>query len=180
MEQLNVVSQQDNERILNILSDLLSKDKAFQIMITVPAGDKNTNEETKKLFGAENKTMFEAERRTHDLEKDVTDMIHEIGVPAHIKGYQYLREAIMMSVEDTEMLNSITKILYPSIAKKFQTTPSRVERAIRHAIEVAWSRGKMETLDALFGYTINIGKGKPTNSEFIALIADKIRLHYRS
>lgn len=107
-------------------------------------------------------------------------MIHEIGVPAHIKGYQYLREAIIMSVEDTEMLNSITKILYPSIAKKFQTTPSRVERAIRHAIEVAWSRGKMETLDALFGYTINIGKGKPTNSEFIALIADKIRLHYRA
>ena len=85
----------------------------------------------------------------------------------------------MMSVEDVEMLNSITKILYPSIAKKYQTTPSRVERAIRHAIEVAWSRGKMETLDALFGYTINIGKGKPTNSEFIALIADKIRLHYR-
>ena len=139
MEQLNVVSQQDNERIFNILSDLLSKDKAFQIMITVPAG-----------------------------------------VPAHIKGYQYLREAIIMSVEDTEMLNSITKILYPSIAKKFQTTPSRVERAIRHAIEVAWSRGKMETLDALFGYTINIGKGKPTNSEFIALIADKIRLRYRA
>lgn len=180
MEQLNVVSQQDNERIFNILSDLLSKDKAFQIMITVPAGDKNTSDEAKKLFGAENKTMFESEHKTHDLEKDVTDMIHEIGVPAHIKGYQYLREAIMMSVEDTEMLNSITKILYPSIAKKFQTTPSRVERAIRHAIEVAWSRGKMETLDALFGYTINIGKGKPTNSEFIALIADKIRLHYRA
>lgn len=86
----------------------------------------------------------------------------------------------MMSVEDIEMLNSITKILYPSIAKKYQTTPSRVERAIRHAIEVAWSRGKMETLDSLFGYTINLGKGKPTNSEFIALIADKIRLHYRA
>ena len=114
-----------------------------------------------------------------DLERDVTDMIHELGVPAHIKGYQYLREAIMMSVEDMDMLNSITKILYPSIAKKFETTPSRVERAIRHAIEVAWSRGKMETLDALFGYTINTGKGKPTNSEFIALIADKIRLLYR-
>ena len=105
-------------------------------------------------------------------------MIHEIGVPAHIKGYQYLREAIMMSVQDIEMLNSITKILYPTIAKKYQTTPSRVERAIRHAIEVAWSRGRMETLDALFGYTINTGKGKPTNSEFIALIADKIRLQY--
>lgn len=180
MEQLNVVSQQDNERIFSILSDLLSKDKAFQIMITVPAGDKNTSDDTKKLFGAESKAVFDADNRTHDLEKDVTEMIHEIGVPAHIKGYQYLREAIMMSVEDTEMLNSITKILYPSIAKKFQTTPSRVERAIRHAIEVAWSRGKMETLDALFGYTINIGKGKPTNSEFIALIADKIRLRYRA
>lgn len=116
----------------------------------------------------------------YNLETDITDMIHEIGVPAHIKGYQYLREAIMMSVQDIEMLNSITKILYPTIAKKFQTTPSRVERAIRHAIEVAWSRGRMETLDALFGYTINTGKGKPTNSEFIALIADKIRLQYKS
>lgn len=109
-----------------------------------------------------------------------SDMIHEIGVPAHIKGYQYLREAIMMSVEDTTMLSSITKILYPTIAKRFGTTPSRVERAIRHAIEVAWSRGRMETLDALFGYTINTGKGKPTNSEFIALIADRIRLKYRN
>jgi len=180
MEQLNVVTQQDNERIFNILSDLLSKDKAFQIMITVPAGDQGSQADAKKLFGADNKAVFDSESRAHDLEKDVTDMIHEIGVPAHIKGYQYLREAIIMSVEDTEMLNSITKILYPSIAKKFQTTPSRVERAIRHAIEVAWSRGKMETLDALFGYTINIGKGKPTNSEFIALIADKIRLRYRA
>jgi two-component system response regulator (stage 0 sporulation protein A) len=115
-----------------------------------------------------------------DLEADVTSIIHEIGVPAHIKGYQYLREAIMMSVNDIEMLNSITKILYPTIAKQFQTTPSRVERAIRHAIEVAWSRGKMDTIDELFGYTINNGKGKPTNSEFIALIADKIRLEYRT
>ena len=115
-----------------------------------------------------------------DLEADVTNIIHEIGVPAHIKGYQYLREAIMMSVNDIDMLNSITKILYPTIAKQYQTTPSRVERAIRHAIEVAWSRGKMDTIDELFGYTINNGKGKPTNSEFIALIADKIRLEYRS
>lgn len=109
-----------------------------------------------------------------ELKNVVTDYIHQIGVPAHIKGYQYLREAIIMSVEDQEMLNSITKILYPTIAKKYQTTPSRVERAIRHGIEVAWSRGKMETLDAIFGYTIDIAKGKPTNSEFIALIADKI------
>lgn len=114
-----------------------------------------------------------------NLEMDVTDIIHEIGVPAHIKGYQYLRDAIILSVDDVEMLNSITKILYPTIAKKHQTTPSRVERAIRHAIEVAWSRGKMDTIDELFGYTVNNGKGKPTNSEFIALIADKIRLEYR-
>ena len=110
----------------------------------------------------------------------MTNIIHEIGVPAHIKGYQYLREAIIMSVNDIEMLNSITKILYPTIAKKYQTTASRVERAIRHAIEVAWSRGKMHTIDELFGYTINNGKGKPTNSEFIALIADRIRLEYKA
>ena len=110
------------------------------------------------------------------LENAVTNMIHEVGIPAHIKGYQYLREAIMLSVQDMEMLNSITKLLYPTIAAKYDTTPSRVERAIRHAIEVAWGRGTMETLDRLFGYTINYGKGKPTNSEFIALITDKIRL----
>ena len=114
-----------------------------------------------------------------NLENDVTDMIHDMGVPAHIKGYQYLREAIIRSVEDTEMLGSITKILYPSIAKKFQTTPSRVERAIRHAIEVAWSRGNIDTINEVFGYHSgdNI---KPTNSEFIALIADRIRLKVKS
>lgn len=180
MEQLNVMTQQDNEKIFRILSDLLTKDKEFQIMITVPAGTKLTNSENSLMSQKTDRPESSSLENTHDLEKDVTDMIHEIGVPAHIKGYQYLREAIMMSVEDIEMLNSITKILYPSIAKKYQTTPSRVERAIRHAIEVAWSRGKMETLDSLFGYTINLGKGKPTNSEFIALIADKIRLHYRA
>ena len=114
-----------------------------------------------------------------NLEEDVTNMIHEIGVPAHIKGYQYLRDAIIMVVNDIDMLNSITKILYPTIAKKHQTTPSRVERAIRHAIEVAWSRGKMDTIDDLFGYTVHTEKGKPTNSEFIALIADRIRLEYK-
>lgn len=114
-----------------------------------------------------------------NLESDVTEIIHEIGVPAHIKGYQYLRDAIVMSVSDMDMLNSITKILYPTIAKKYQTTPSRVERAIRHAIEVAWSRGKMDTIDEMFGYTIHNGKGKPTNSEFIALITDRIRLEYK-
>ncbi len=114
-----------------------------------------------------------------ELEQIVTELIHEVGVPAHIKGYQYLREAICMSVRDVGLLNSVTKILYPSIAKKYQTTASRVERAIRHAIEVAWTRGRLETIEELFGYTVNTGKGKPTNSEFIALIADKIRLENR-
>ena len=114
-----------------------------------------------------------------NLETDVTQMLHEIGIPAHIKGYQYLRDAIIMSVQDSEMLSSVTKILYPTIAKRHQTTSSRVERAIRHAIEVAWSRGKMDTINALFGYTVSGGKGKPTNSEFVALIADKIRLDYK-
>ncbi|MDD3172690.1 MAG: sporulation transcription factor Spo0A [Herbinix sp.] len=128
-----------------------------------------------KVSTYENKSAY-IER---NLESDVTNIIHEIGVPAHIKGYQYLRDAIMMSVNDAEMLNSITKLLYPSIAKRHKTTPSRVERAIRHAIEVAWSRGKMDTIDELFGYTVSNGKGKPTNSEFVALIADKIRLEYK-
>lgn len=117
--------------------------------------------------------------RENNLENDITGIIHEIGIPAHIKGYQYLREAIFMVVRDMDMLNCITKVLYPTIAKKFQTTSSRVERAIRHAIEVAWSRGKIEVIDELFGYTVNNGKGKPTNSEFIALISDKIRLEYK-
>ncbi len=116
----------------------------------------------------------------HDLEIIVTNMIHEIGVPAHIKGYQYLRDSITMAVGDMDILNSITKQLYPSIAKLHKTTPSRVERAIRHAIEVAWGRGKMDTIDELFGYTVNAGKGKPTNSEFIALISDKIRLESKT
>ena len=172
METLNVTATRDQEQFYRIINNLISTNKEFQIMITVPSG------ETKQV-AAGAAAPAAAESVVRDLEKDVTDMIHEIGVPAHIKGYQYLREAIMMSVKDVEMLGSITKILSPTIAKKYQTTPSRVERAIRHAIEVAWSRGRMETLDALFGYTINTGKGKPTNSEFIALIADKIRLQYR-
>lgn len=111
-----------------------------------------------------------------DLESEITTIIHEIGVPAHIKGYMYLREAISMVVNDIELLSAVTKELYPSIAKKYNTTASRVERAIRHAIEVAWSRGQIETINRIFGYTINNGKGKPTNSEFIAMVADKLRL----
>lgn len=113
------------------------------------------------------------------LEVRVTEVIHQVGVPAHIKGYQYLREAIMMAVEDMEAVSAITKVLYPSIAKKFKTTSSRVERAIRHAIEVAWDRGDIETLQSYFGYTVSGVKGKPTNSEFISMIADRLRLQMR-
>ncbi len=110
------------------------------------------------------------------LELRVTSIIHEIGVPAHIKGYQYLREAIRLAVEDMEVINAVTKVLYPTVAKTFGTTPSRVERAIRHAIEVAWDRGDLETLQKYFGYTVSNAKGKPTNSEFIAMIADRLQL----
>ena len=115
-----------------------------------------------------------------NIEQRVTNVLHEIGVPAHIRGYHYMREAIMMAVNDMDVLNYITKELYPSIAKKCNTTSSRVERAIRHAIEVAWSRGKIDAIDSLFGYTINNNKGKPTNSEFIALIADRLRLELKA
>jgi len=109
-----------------------------------------------------------------DIEVEVTNIMHEIGVPAHIKGYQYLRDAIIMATEDLEIINSITKQLYPTIAKRYNTTSSRVERAIRHAIEVAWGRGRIEAINSIFGYTISMGKGKPTNSEFIAMVADKL------
>ena len=115
-----------------------------------------------------------------NIEAMVTSIIHEIGVPAHIKGYQYLREAIIIAVADMDVINAITKVLYPQVAKAFQTTPSRVERAIRHAIEVAWDRGDLDTLQRLFGYTVSNTKGKPTNSEFIALIADKLQLQLKS
>jgi len=119
-------------------------------------------------------------KNQENLEALVTNVIHEIGVPAHIKGYQYLREAIMMVVQDIDVINQITKQLYPEIAGKYHTTPSRVERAIRHAIEVAWSRGKNDAVESIFGYTISASKGKPTNSEFIAMISDKLRLELKT
>ena len=119
-------------------------------------------------------------KNQENLEALVTNIIHEVGVPAHIKGYQYLREAIIMVVNDIDVINQITKSLYPKIAMKFNTTPSRVERAIRHAIEVAWGRGDQKTVENIFGYTISAAKGKPTNSEFIAMIADKLRLELKS
>lgn len=264
MEKLDVVIVEDNERILQLLDDILSTDEEIQVVgkakngeeginvitkeqpdvvlidIIMPKFDglavmdninKNNNMKKKPAFivlsavGRETITndafelgacyyimkpfdndmvlnrvkhvrdnikkkpheprKLDAFENTHkyiekNLETDVTDMIHELGVPAHIKGYHFLRDAIIMVVNDMEILNSVTKVLYPRIAAKNGTTPSRVERAIRHAIEVAWSRGKMDTIDELFGYTINNGKGKPTNSEFIALISDKIRLEYKN
>lgn len=121
----------------------------------------------------------EQEDHAPGLESLVTSIIHEVGVPAHIKGYQYVREAIMIAVEDMEVINSVTKVLYPEVAKRYGTTPSRVERAIRHAIEVAWDRGDLETLQRFFGYTVSNAKGKPTNSEFIAMISDRIRLQLK-
>lgn len=153
---LNVVDE--NVKQYDLYNEIinLSKSRAKDIVVVSDEGNEN--------------------KERNRLEVMVTDIIHEIGVPAHIKGYQYLRTSIIMSVNDMEMLNSITKLLYPTIAKIYETTPSRVERAIRHAIEVAWSRGKTDTINELFGYSSGGGRIKPTNSEFIALIADKIRL----
>ena len=134
----------------------------------------------RELRGAAEIKSLPMRKKSMDMETMVTDIIHEIGIPAHIKGYQYLRHAIMMVVDDLDIINSITKELYPTVAKDFNTTPSRVERAIRHAIEVAWDRGDTDVLNSFFGYTIANSKGKPTNSEFIAMIADKLRLQTKN
>ena len=138
-------------------------------------------ERLEEIRGGES-LRYPAPRRgdKHSIETMVTGIIHEIGVPAHIKGYQYLREAIIIAVNDMDVINAITKVLYPQVAKTVQTPPSRVERAIRHAIEVAWDRGDLDTLQRFFGYTVSNTKGKPTNSEFIALIADKLQLQLKS
>ena len=153
----------DNEVVLNKVRQI-QKDKRTKLL------------HAKHPMVAENP----AEYMTQNLETDVTNIIHEIGVPAHIKGYQYLRNAITMVVDDMELLGAVTKELYPAIAEMNDTTPSRVERAIRHAIEVAWNRGRIETINNLFGYTVQTDKGKPTNSEFIAIIADKLRLERKA
>ena len=131
------------------------------------------------LIKLKSRTPNDTDTQSGDVEAQVTKIIHQIGVPAHIKGYQYLRTAILMTIENNDIINSVTKILYPGVAKKYQTTTSRVERAIRHAIEVAWDRGDVDTLNAYFGYTIQNTRGKPTNSEFIAMIADNLRLKYK-
>ena len=141
--------------------------------------------QTRSFANREIKTSYielapSEKKNEENLEALVTNVIHEIGVPAHIKGYQYLREAIMMVVSDIDIINQITKQLYPEIAHKYHTTPSRVERAIRHAIEVAWGRGQQDIVESIFGYTVSASKGKPTNSEFIAMIADKLRLELKT
>ncbi len=147
---------------------LLSRLRAFRDGSKKLSGGNSEPEEKKKEEASE-----------YELGQEITRLIHEIGIPAHIKGYPYLREAIRMSVQDSETLCSVTKVLYPTIAKQYQTTSSRVERAIRHAIEVAWCRGRVETIDEIFGYTVDSGKGRPTNSEFIAMISDRIRMGSR-
>lgn len=171
MEQLTIDGTVDKASIYEVLNGLMQENRSFQVMITV-----NAKAEGVQVGDSQDTSK---EQMQVDLEKEVTDMIHSLGVPAHIKGYQYLRTAIRMAVREPSLIGAITKQLYPMIAEEYETSPSRVERAIRHAIEVAWSRGKMETLEETFGYTVSLGKGKPTNSEFIALVADKIRLKYR-
>lgn len=191
MEKLNVAIADDNERMLNLLGEIVESDKDLKLVGKARNGEdiyhitfrnetilqwiKSSGHAEKSVAPYTDYTVY-AEPSEEDLETQVTELLHEIGIPAHIKGYHYLRDSILMAVDDMEVLNAITKILYPTVAKKNQTTSSRVERAIRHAIEVAWSRGKLDTLEALFGYTVSNGKGKPTNSEFIALVADTIRL----
>ena len=154
-----LLKPQSNERVYEVIQDLTSVPMVSAIPLS------------------HNITAQKAEET--DLETIVTDFMHELGVQAHIKGYQYIRSAIMMVVENMDLLNFITKQLYPEIAKAYNTTASRVERAIRHSIEVAWSRGKPEVMNEIFGYTIHTGKGKPTNSEFIAMVADRIRLQLK-
>ena len=150
-----------------------------QYFISKPCNLQTVAERVMEIVSAEraDKKPFRQEAQVEAL---VTSIIHEIGVPAHVKGYQYLREAILIAVDDMDVINAITKVLYPQVAKTFSTTPSRVERAIRHAIELAWDRGDLETLQKFFGYTVSNTKGKPTNSEFIALIADKLQLQLKS
>lgn len=194
------VMKEDQTKVIGVLDKMLNNSESMNFITRIQSGDQVCQivkrerpdtfvfeiiipkDNSKMDFYTEltDKDITEEfrpeEQKEQRLESEVTAIIHEVGVPAHIKGYHYLRDAIIMSVKDMEMLGAVTKILYPAIAKKHNTTSSRVERAIRHAIEVAWSRGKIETIEDLFGYTIHEGKGKPTNSEFIALIADKIRL----
>ena len=159
---------------------LLQRIKEIRLYQPSQFKNSNINTVTREIKAPYIEISPEKKKDQENLEALVTNVIHEVGVPAHIKGYQYLREAIMMVVNNIDIINQITKQLYPDIANKYHTTPSRVERAIRHAIEVAWTRGQTETVENIFGYTISAAKGKPTNSEFIAMIADKLRLELKT
>ena len=171
MPQTIVTSSFCNDRVVQQATDL-----GVYFFLPKPVSDSSLLEHMRRaVYPQEEREGLHAPA----LEGLVTGIIHEIGVPAHIKGYQYLREAIMIAVNDMDVINAVTKVLYPEVAKRFATTPSRVERAIRHAIEVAWDRGDLETLQKYFGYTVNSAKGKPTNSEFIALIADRLQLQMK-
>ena len=159
---------------------LLQRIKEIRLYQPTQIKNNNINNINREIKAPYIEISPEKKKDQENLEALVTNVIHEVGVPAHIKGYQYLREAIMMVVNNIDIINQITKQLYPDIATKYHTTPSRVERAIRHAIEVAWGRGQAETVENIFGYTISAAKGKPTNSEFIAMIADKLRLELKT
>lgn len=184
LDGLSILQRMEGDHLPLVLatSAFVSREMAAQ------AGDLGASMFISKPYGADAmvdsllRLSEKADPRVHapGLEELVTSIIHEVGVPAHIKGYQYVREAIMITVEDMEVINSVTKVLYPEVAKRYRTTPSRVERAIRHAIEVAWDRGDLETLQKFFGYTVSNAKGKPTNSEFIAMISDQIRLKLKT
>lgn len=152
----------------------MAAERGADYFMTKPCNENTLYQRVQQLIGMD--VVVQEMPRRVSLESRVTAIIHDVGVPAHIKGYQYLREAILIAVDDMDVINAVTKVLYPAVAKKFGTTSSRVERAIRHAIEVAWDRGDLETLQKYFGYTVNGAKGKPTNSEFIALISDRLVL----
>ncbi len=183
---LKAANALEKKPMLLVLADLMTEfvsnllvSLGVQYVLLKPCTARAVLERLDEMRNAVSRKPFSRSREAN-VEAMVTSMIHEIGVPAHIKGYQYLREAIIIAVNDMEVINAITKVLYPQVAKTFATTPSRVERAIRHAIEVAWDRGDLETLQRFFGYTVSNTKGKPTNSEFIALIADKLQLQLKS
>ena len=170
-----IVSSSDNQRFEQ---EILSAGADYYFL--KPFDVNMLAQRVTKLSGwSDNKKVIANTRNTNDLEVTVSEIMHQIGVPAHIKGYQYLREAIILSINDAEMMSSVTKVLYPTVAKIYSTTSSRVERAIRHAIEVAWDRGDIDVLSSYFGYTIQNTRGKPTNSEFIAMISDKLRLRMK-
>lgn len=184
-EVLNELSKLEHKPKILILSSYIrgnvaeiAASKGADYYITKPCRISTVCERIRLLCSAGAMQPVRDLRKT-SLESQVTAIIHEVGVPAHIKGYQYLRDAIMITVSDMDVINAVTKVLYPEVAKRFGTTASRVERAIRHAIEVAWDRGDLETLQKYFGYTVSNAKGKPTNSEFIAMIADRLQLQMR-